>query len=121
LAVAKAGDELAFQSVDRLLRFYAKNLLTADELGGKVLDNLVDHRATAGAVRESVRRLPAEARPSLEQRARELADPAYQYVLWGLGPGPTPEQREWKLAEQRRVAGLVVEALAATPPASDPL
>ena len=109
--MAKAEDELAARLADRLIAFYAKGALTAEELGWKLLDSLVFHHA-AGIVREVVRRTPTECRLELERRAREVADSAYRYVLWGIGTAPTQEQRARALVDQRRIAGLVLEALA---------
>jgi hypothetical protein len=112
--VATAKDPAALL-IDKRFRLHERGLLSDDELGRGVVDDLAVYRAF-GLVEDCIRRLPPPAAAEAKRYAREVAAPDWTIITWGLGSAPTQEQREQELAALKQVARQVLSALSDSPP-----
>ena len=103
-------DEPLARCIGGRLRQHERGLVSAEELGDVVVIELAHYRGFE-LVAESVGRLPPAAAAAALRFAEEIAAPGWSVLPWGLGPAPTPEQREQGLAALKRVAGEVVRVL----------
>jgi hypothetical protein len=89
---------------------HERGLLSDDELGQSIIDELAFYRAF-GLVGDCIRRLPALAAAEAKRYAKEVAAASWTTITWGLGSAPTQEQRERGLAALKQVARQVLSAL----------
>lgn len=99
------------RQLEKLFSRYTRGLCDEKELGHHFIHVLIETRWFDG-IETNIERLPLISREAARNYAHEIADPGYNYILWGIGGAPPgPEQRASILATMKEVARRVLAAL----------
>jgi hypothetical protein len=98
------------QQGERLLAHRQRDLVTDEELGTEMVSRLAACRGFEAAP-SLIRRLPVPALAAAVAYARQILDPTWTVVPWGLGaPPPTGEAHAQELMALKRVAQQVLDS-----------
>jgi hypothetical protein len=98
------SDDQVWRQAERLLALRKRELVTDEEVGREMVVRLAACRGFE-VVPDFIRRLSPAALAAAVAYAREILDPAWTVVPWGVGcPPPTGEAHAQELAALKRVA-----------------